>query len=72
MSESLEQRVRQLEITMHGPMGDNGIYGNQKAMDAKIDRIEGKIEGLYKALALASITFLTTGVGVVVTLLTAR
>jgi hypothetical protein len=56
-AEALGERVRKLELTMHGPMGTNGVYGRQKEHETRFDEVDKRMTALEKkfiALAMAA------------------
>lgn len=71
----INSRLERLEQAMFGFNGDNGVYGDQKAMrsemQAGFDELDEKFSGLYRMLAVTALSVLGSGLGVVVTLLSA-
>lgn len=67
------RRLERIEQAMFGFNGDNGVYGDMKELDRKVDagfkQVDDRQSGLYKLLAVTALSVLGSGLGVVVTLL---
>ncbi len=68
-----QRRLERVEQAMFGFNGDNGVYGDMKAMRREMqtgfDELEEKHAGLYRMLAVTALSVLGSGLGVVITLL---
>lgn len=67
------RRLERIEQAMFGFNGDNGVYGDMKELDRKVDagfkQVDDRQSGLYKLLAVTALSVLGSSLGVVVTLL---
>lgn len=65
---ALERESEQIRFTVYGARGDNGLYGGLKDADGRMGRIEDRLDGIYKMLAVFALSFITSAVGVIITL----